>query len=283
MSLWQKKTSFKNIKPRKILGQNFLVDKNIIKKVIKTANLKPKDIVLEVGPGFGALTEKIILSAKKIVAVEKDDKLSKILQEKFEKFENIKIINKDILKLNISDIRPPKKARLQNYKLVANLPFYAGSRIIRMFLELKNPPEEMVLIVQKEVAQRICARPPRMNLLAVSVQALSKPKIISYVPKKCFKPKPKVDGAIIKIVPRKRKKKSKKRINYNDNDFFKIIKAGFSHPRKKLANNLSGELKLNKQKIVLLLSEQGIGPNQRAETLDIESWINLAKKIKKEK
>jgi len=248
------------IKPIKRLGQNFLINKKIIKKVINTANLKPQDTVLEIGPGMAALTQELIKKAK-VIAIEKDYRLYQILQQRFRDFKNIEIINQDALKYD------PK---IKNYKIVANLPFYITAPVIRKFLEIKNQPKEMVLIIQKEVAQRICAKPPDMNILALSVQIYSKPEIISYISKRSFSPVPKVDSAIIKITPHK---------NYriNKDDFFKIIKAGFSHPRKQLANNLAKGLKLNKEEINSLLKKNNINPKARAESLSINDWLQLIK------
>jgi len=253
------------IKPSKRLGQNFLIDKSVVKKVIKAAGLHSKDIVLEVGPGIGALTKEIAKKAGKIITVEKDPRMVEILMDNLKGFKNIEIINKDILKYNFQFSK--------KYKIVANLPFYITAPVIRKFLESKYPPEEMVLIVQKEVAQRICSKPPKMNILAVSVQFYAKPKIISYISRKSFWPSPKVDSAIIKIVPQKK---------YKDIDidlFFKVVKAGFAHPRKQLANNLTNGLKLNKQEVNDLLLKNNIKPSQRAETLAVQDWINLFNNI----
>ena len=133
------------------LGQNFLIDKSIVKKVIKTADIKPRETVLEIGPGFGALTQKIAKKAGKVIAVEKDPRMCQILKQTLKDFRNIEIINQDVLKFQIQNSK---------FKLVANLPFYITAPVIRKFLEAENPPKEMVLIIQKEVAQRICANPP---------------------------------------------------------------------------------------------------------------------------
>jgi len=265
------------IKPLKRLGQNFLIDKNVVKKVIKAAELHSKDIVLEIGPGIGALTKEIAKKAGKVTAVEKDPRMVETLRENLKGFKDIEIINKDILKYNFQFSK--------KYKIVANLPFYITAPVTRKFLESKYPPEEMVLIVQKEVAQRICSRPPKMNILAVSVQFYAKPKIISYISKKSFWPSPKVDSAIIKITPHTNC--AKLGLAQNKDKFFKIVKAGFSHPRKQLANNLINELamslpnrlKLNKQEVNDLLLKSGIKPSQRAETLTIQDWINLSNNI----
>ena len=256
------------IKPIKRLGQNFLIDKNVVKKVIKAAELHSKDIVLEVGPGIGALTKEIAKTAKKVIAVEKDPNMCQILKETLRDFKNVKIVKNDVLKFNNYSLLTT------HYKLIANLPFYITAPVIRKFLESKHPPKEMVLIVQKEVAQRICSKPPKMNILAVSVQFYAKPKIISYISKKSFWPSPKVDSAIIKIVPQKKHK------DIDIDLFFKIVKAGFAYPRKQLANNLSKMLKLDKKELSSLLLENNVKPTQRAETLTIRDWIKLSNMLK---
>ncbi len=269
-----------NIKPSKHLGQNFLIDKKVVKKIIKAANLKSTDTVLEIGPGLGALTKDLAKKVKQVIACEKDQKLCKILKEGLKDFKNIEIINQDILKSQITNYKSQtnSKFKIQNYKIVANLPFYIAAPVIRKFLETKFPPKEMVLLVQKEVAQRICQKPPRMNLLAISVQFYAKPEIVSYVSKKSFWPQPKVDSAIIKIVPQKK-------YNINKDLFFKVVKAGFSHPRKQLVNNLlalslPNGLKLNKDEINKLLLQNNICSTQRAETLTIHNWIKLTNMLK---
>lgn len=254
------------IKPIKHLGQNFLIDKTIISKLIKGAKLAKTDTVLEIGPGMGVLTQEIAKRVKKIIAVEKDPRMCKLLKERLRDFKNIEIINQDILKTDITRYG----LLITGYKVVANLPFYITAPVIRKFLEAKNPVQEMVLIIQKEVAQRICAKPPRMSILAVSVQFYSNVKILSYVSKKSFYPQPKVDSAIIRITP-------KRKYKINVDEFFKVVKAGFSQPRKQLANNLSKQLKLNKKELGSLLLDKGIKPTQRAETLTINNWIDLSK------
>jgi 16S rRNA (adenine1518-N6/adenine1519-N6)-dimethyltransferase len=158
---------------------------------------------------------------------------------------------------------------------VANIPYYLTSHLIRKFLELERKPKLIVLMVQKEVAQRICAKPPKMNLLAVSVQFYAKPEIISFVSKNCFWPRPKVDSAITKISNIKKQKATN-----NEKLFFEIVRAGFSHPRKQLINNLSKKLGRKKEEIKKLLSQLGISPKKRAEELSIEDWMKLTKLIK---
>ena len=261
------------IKPIKRLGQNFLIDKQVIKKVIQTANLQTKDVVLEIGPGTGALTQEIAKRVKKVIAVDEDINMCKILKQAIRDFKNVEIIQADILKILNS------KFLILNskYKVVANLPFYITAPTIRKFLESKNPPKEMTLIIQKEVAQRICANPPKMSILAVSVQFYANAKIISYISKKSFYPVPKVDSAIIKIIPRQFRVPDSRQFCER---FFRIVKAGFAHPRKQLANNLSKMLKLDKKELSSLLLKNNIKPTQRAETLSIKDWIKLSNMLK---
>jgi 16S rRNA (adenine1518-N6/adenine1519-N6)-dimethyltransferase len=263
------------IRPIKSMGQNFLINEEVIKRIIEAADLNPKDIILEIGPGIGTLTQEIAKKAGKVIAIEKDPKMVEILKKTLKNFNNIEIIQDDILKMQNTNLK------MQNdnvkFKIVANLPYYIVSPVIRKFLELtRTKPILMVLMVQKEVAQRICARPPDMSILAISVQFYAKPKIISYVSKKSFWPQPKVDSAIIII---KRKAKSEKR-KINKDLFFQIVKSGFSQPRKQLINNLTKRLKIDKIKIREWLLKSKIQPSQRAETLSIEDWVNLTKNYK---
>jgi 16S rRNA (adenine1518-N6/adenine1519-N6)-dimethyltransferase len=256
-------------RPSKGLGQNFLIDAHVLEKIIDEADIKPTDTILEVGPGIGTLTQKLAEHGGKIVAVEKDKKMIEVLKETLKDFKNVEILDDDILKLD------PKPYTLNPYKLVANIPYYLTSPLIRKFLESKNPPSEIILMVQKEVAKRICSNPPDMSLLAVSVQFYAKAKIVSYVSKNCFWPSPKIDSAIIKITPQKK-------YDVSPDLFFSVVKAGFSQPRKQLVNNLTtlksaDGVKLTKDKISAWLLQNNLKSNQRAETLTISDWINLTK------
>jgi len=252
------------ILPSKRLGQNFLIDKSALFEIIKASELKPADFVLEIGAGIGTLTLELAQRVKKVTAVEKDIKMVEVLKETLANQKNVEIIQQDILKSEL-----PKS--LKNYKIISNLPYYIVSPVIRKFLEAKNQPKLLVLMVQKEVAQRICSKPPDMNLLAISIQFYAKPEIVSCVPKQSFWPQPKVDGAIIKITPKKEKLKADKNL------FFKIARAGFSQPRKQILNNLSKSLKIEKERVKSWLLENKISPEQRAETLTLENWTSLAK------
>lgn len=263
------------IRPLKRLGQNFLVSKKALNVFINACDFKKNDVVLEIGPGLGTITQVIATKVKKVIATEKDKKMCEIMKQTLKDFENIEITNQDILKLKI----PISKSQCQNpkeYKMVGNLPFYITAPIIRKFLETKNQPKEMIFMIQKEVAQRICAKPPKMNLLAVSIQFYAKPKILSYLPKNSFWPQPKVDSAILRITPLINA--DKKLINANL--FFEIVRAGFAHPRKQLVNNLAKGLKKDKEKVAVWLLENSIKPEQRAETLSVQDWINLTKSLK---
>ena len=272
--------------PSKGLGENFLIDNSVLKKIIKAAELTKKDVILEIGPGIGNLTRELAHKAKRIIAVEKDPKLARILKETLKEFKNIQIIQGDILK--IQDTR----YKIQDtYKIVANLPFYIAAPVFRKFLEsCKVQPCTMTLMVQKEVAQRICASPakvfakqkfrrampPKMNLLAVSVQFYAEPEIISYVSKKSFWPEPKVDSAILKITPSGKKSTI---VGILPEEFFRVVKAGFSQPRKMLINNLSAKLRVKKGLIREILQKNHINPAQRPETLTIKDWVQIAKEF----
>jgi len=275
MNFWPLKKLLKKyqICPSKKLGQNFLINKGVIKKTLETAGLSAKDTVLEIGPGLGVLTQELAKRAKMVVAIEKDQNLARILNNelKIKKIGNVKIIEGDILKILKTRTLIPN-----SYKVVANIPYYLTSRLIRIFLETKNKPKEIILMVQKEVAQRICASPPDMNLLAVSVQFYAKPKIISFVSKKSFWPQPKVDSAILQMAPLI----NADRKPINADLFFKVVRAGFSQPRKQLINNLKGGLKIKREMAENWLLKNNIQPTQRAETLTVENWISLAKSFK---
>lgn len=251
-----------NIKPSKKLGQNFLVDRNVLKKIIHAANLNSDDIVLEIGPGLGVLTIELAKRVKKVIATEKDRRMCEILKKVLKNYKNVEIINKDILDVGYSTSHITT-SHIKHYKLVANLPYYITSPVIRKFLETKNKPELMILMVQKEVGQRICAK-FKMSLLSVAVQFYSKPEIISYVSKKSFYPQPKVDSAIIKITPKPIPK-------INTKKFFNLVKKGFSSKRKMLKNNL----RINES----ILEELRLNPKIRAENLSIQDWLKLFHKL----
>lgn len=268
---------FNNNKPliqlKKNLGQVFLKNKMFLSKIIKASEISSQDIVLEIGPGTGILTEALLQTNAKIIAVEKDPQLVKFLQEKFKNNKNLTIIEADIRDF-IKNHSVYTKYKLQNtdYKVIGNIPYYLTSHLIQLLLELKHQPKVIVLMIQKEVAQRIIAQPPKMNLLAVSVQFYAKPEIIAFVPKSAFWPQPKVNSAIIKLIPYHHP------IITNDakqSQFFQIVKAGFSHPRKLLISNLSQNLKIPKNQLQDIFYKLNLPLNIRAQNLSLKDWQNL--------
>jgi len=242
-----------------------LINRAASKKILKAAGIQSGDVILEIGPGIGNLTQELARAARKVIAVEKDRKMIEVLERTTKDLKNIKIIQGDILKINPGDydLKPGK------YKIIANLPYYITSPVIRKFLESGDQPEKMVLMLQKEVAQRIVAKPPNMSLLAVSVQFYAKPEIITFISKGSFWPQPKVDSAIIQITDIHKNKKVSRDI------FFKIVKAGFSQPRKQIINNFIRELKISREKIGQWLLRNGIDAKRRAETLELQEWLTL--------
>ena len=261
-----------DLRARKGLGQNFLVDGGILKKIAAAAELTPTDTVIEVGPGLGVLTETLVEQAGKVIAIELDNHLAEILKAHFSDSNKITIINEDVLKVNPVDIL----GKQTDYKVVANLPYYITSAVIRHFLEASVQPTMMILMVQKEVAKQITACPGEMSLLSVSVQLYGKPTLISSVSAHCFYPAPNVDSAILKIAVYPQAK-----VQTNDiTGFFDIVRAGFSANRKQLVNSLSNGLKVPKTDIMPLLAKAGIDLQRRAETLTIDEWGVLYKVFK---
>ncbi len=263
------------IKAKKSLGQNFLKDESVLNRIIASAKLSKEDMVIEIGPGQGALTEKLAEVCKKVIAIEIDDRLIEPLHDKFVEDKNIEIIHDDILKLNLPELieKELKENNVSSYKVVANIPYYITAPIIRLFLETKIPPTEVIFMVQKEVAERICAKKGEMSILAVSVQYYAKAEFLFTVFKESFDPVPKVDSAIIKITRNIEQEKISKE---ETKKFFRVVKSGFSAKRKTLINNLSNSLQLDKKEIEEKLLSLGFDANVRAQELGVEDWKNLA-------
>ncbi|MBU1045584.1 ribosomal RNA small subunit methyltransferase A [Patescibacteria group bacterium] len=262
-----------NISPSKKLGQNFLIDGGIIDKIIGFADLNNQDTVLEIGPGLGCLTQALAQKAKQVVAIEKDPKLLEVLKNNLRELDNVKIIFGDILGIEIQN--PNVKCQIKSkipisnkYKVVANLPYNIALPVIRRFIEATTPPQLMILMIQKEVAQKICGE--KSCLPKIAVEMFAKPEILFFVPKKSFFPEPKVDGAVIKISEiRDKNPKMDKEL------FFKIVKAGFAHPRKTILNNLSKELNIPKNDTAQWLEKANIPGPKRPEDLNLQEWIKL--------
>lgn len=255
-----------NAKPEKYLGQHFILSKNSLKKMAEAAEIKKFDTVIEIGPGLGTLTRELAETGANIIAVEKDYFMVEILKETMAGYKNVKTIKADAKKLL-------KTENGGKYKIVANLPYNAATFLIREWLESENPPELLVLMIQKEVAQRIMAVPPHSNLLATSVKFYADTKIIDYVKKELFWPKPKVDAAIIKIVP---KNPPAGRSQKTRNAFFAAVKAGFSQPRKQLLGNLAKNLNISREKIISIFKDLSISEQARAENLSLNDWQKLS-------
>ena len=270
-----------DLKILKSLGQNFLIDEKVLQRIVEVSDLKKEDVVFEIGPGFGTLTEELSEKCGKVIAIEKDKKLAELLKSRIK---NIEIINDDILKIKLKEFIK-KYSFNEKYKLVSNIPYYITSPIIKMFLESDIQPESITLLMQKEVAERICAKPGKLSVLALSVQVYGKPEIAGYVDKSSFYPEPKVDSAILKIKNIHRNViLNENMINYvSTKDLFKIIKIGFSSKRKKLVNNLSAGLHIEKIQSETILLKTGIDLNARAQELSLEEWRKLAILLKDQK
>jgi len=259
------------------LGQCFLNSKKIVRKIVEAAGIQKEDVILEVGPGRGILTEELLKYAKKVIAVEKDKRLTDFLTVKFGpeiKRGSFILIEGDIFKISnfqfliSKQILNSKSQILNNYKIVANIPYYITSRFLRNFLTAENQPQKMILMLQKEVARRICVKPPKMNLLAISVQAYGEPKILFNVPRKYFSPSPKVDSAVVKI-----ENISKKFFHLQtrrEKEFFKLVKTGFRHKRKLLLNNLR-QFK-DRQTLEEIFKHCEIPLKSRSENLSLSNW-----------
>jgi 16S rRNA (adenine1518-N6/adenine1519-N6)-dimethyltransferase len=253
-----------DLRARKGLGQNFLVDGSILKKIAAAAELKSSDTVIEVGPGLGVLTETLVEQAGKVIAIELDNNFADILKAHFTDSTKVTVINEDVLKTNPAEIL----GKETDYKVVANLPYYITSAVIRHFLEASAKPAMMILMVQKEVAKQITAQPGEMSLLSVSVQLYGKPTMVSKVSAHSFFPAPNVDSAILKIEVYPHPKVQTDDIV----KFFNIVRAGFSANRKQLVNSLANGLKVPKSEIIPVLEQAGIALQRRAETLTIDEW-----------
>jgi len=265
-----------NIKPQHSLGQNFLINSNIYEEIINKSELKKEDLVLEIGPGFGFLTSRLARKSKKVIAVDLDKSITDVLKIALvsQEIENVEIINENILDFDSSDYFEKIK---DNYKIVANLPYNITSIFLRKFLSHPSKPDLMVLLLQKEVAERIVAKPGKMSLLSLSVQYYSEPELIEIVKNDNFWPSPKVDSAIIKL----RIKKSFILKEKEEDVFFRLLKFGFSSKRKMLKNNLSNALKISSLEIEKRLLENGLDAKVRAQNLGLNDWEKLFGAFKK--
>ena len=254
--------------PRKRLGQNFLTDPVALERIVMAADLSAGDVVLEVGAGVGTLTRPLARQAKRVIALELDDDLVEILREQTADLPNVEILHGDVLRFSPSGFSP------RGYKLVGNLPYYITSAVLRHFLEGEPRPRLMVVTVQREVAERIVARPGEMSLLAVSVQFYGQPRVVARIPAGAFYPPPKVDSAVVRIdvcdrpIPLLGKE-------VDEVAFFRVVRAGFSQKRKTLRNSLSAGLGLSPAIVGESLERAGVDPRRRAETLGLREWARV--------
>lgn len=249
------------------LGQHFLTDKITLKKMVELLNIDKNDTVIEIGPGHGELTDELRIKNEelRIIAIEKDEKLVQFLRQKFVADKNIEIIHGDALKTLPSLIRNP------NYKVIGNIPYYITGYLLRTLGELDNKPSLIVLTTQREVAERICAEPPQMNLLSASIQVWAEPKIEMIIKRGLFSPPPKVDSAVIRLVV--------KEPTIEGEIYYPFIKTLFKQPRKTILNNLVSGTDLNKNEIAARLAKAGIDPNARPQNLTVNKIKNLSNEL----
>ena len=264
-----------DLRARKGLGQHFLIDGEVLKLITSAAELTPTDVIVEVGPGLGVLTKELARQAGWVIAIELDNKLAALLKQTLASFDNVTIINEDVLRIEPGALLNQPKARfpqaIDSYKVVANLPYYITSPVLRHFLEASDKPQIMIVMVQKEVAEAIVAKPGQMSLLSVSVQFYGEPKIISYVPAQSFYPAPEVDSAILRIdlYPQPAVAVT------DEGSFFELVRAGFTARRKQIVNSLAQGLGRAKGEVLSLLERADIVSQRRAETLTLEEWARL--------
>lgn len=253
--------------PRKRLGQNFLRDRSYLRVLLDAADLRREDEALEIGAGTGVLTEAILHRARRVVAIELDDSLFKLLQSQLTAEPNLELWHGNALEFD------PGTSFVGPYKLFGNIPYYITGPLIRRFLEVERKPTVLIFMVQREVAERIIARPGHLSILGVSVQYYADADIVARVPARAFYPVPKVDSAILRLRPKMESP------TVDPDTFFPVVKAGFSMKRKQLGNSLSAGLHLSRDGVRDFLRQAGIDETRRAETLSVAEWEALTRVI----
>lgn len=251
--------------PKKSLGQHWLRDRGVLSHIADCAEITKNDTVLEIGPGLGTLTSELLRRAGKVIAVEFDPELARKLPSQFPG-KNLDVVTSDILSYDLSDLPT-------GYKVVANVPYYITSKIVQMLMTAANKPSISVLLVQKEVAERLAAGPGNMSILAISAQMFADVTLGDTVKAELFTPPPKVDSQVVILKTRQ----APFLTDISEVDFFRVVKAGFSSKRKKLRSSLAGGLNLSKTEVEQLLTKAQINPDSRAETLDLASWVRLTR------
>lgn len=268
-----------NITASKSLGQNFLINDDIINKTIEASNISKEDLIIEIGPGLGTLTCKLLEKAKKVIAIELDKRMIEILKERFSLYSNFEIINEDVLKVNLKELIEKEKTenKIKEVKIVANLPYYITTPIIMKLLEDKLDIESITVMVQKEVAKRLTALPGEKlaGAITYSVQYYCEPKEIVEVQKESFIPAPEVESEVIKLVLRKERPVKIK----DEKIFFNLIKVSFMQRRKTFINGVSNSGLVEKQKLKTILQEMNLSENIRGENLTLEQFAQISNKI----
>jgi 16S rRNA (adenine1518-N6/adenine1519-N6)-dimethyltransferase len=278
------------LKPSALVGQNFLVDETVLSRIVAAASPRAGENVLEIGPGFGVLTERLLAAGSRVLAVEKDRRLASCLQKRFAGQPNLKLMAGDILRISNEDLTrafltwpEPGKAGQSSptYRLIANLPYQITGKVIRKFIsDNEFKPTGLAVLLQKEVAERICAKVGHLNLLAIAVQLYGKPKIEFCIPRKAFFPIPKVDSALVQI----RQISGKPAYPIRDiKKFWRVLKASFSAPRKQIHNNLSAGLAIDAKLVRKILDKAKIVPQVRPQVVSIEQWAGLVAAIDEER
>ncbi len=266
-----------DLKAKKSLGQHFLVDKGVLHRIVLAADLTPEDVVIEIGPGLGVLTKELAKRAGRVMAVEADSGMASALKELAADSNNIAVVNADVLQIDPGSLATEMGLAdiSGRYKVVANIPYYITSAILRYFLEAPCKPAMMVVMVQKEVGKAIVAEPGDMSVLAVSVQFYGKPVIVGHVPSRSFYPPPKVDSVILRIDVYEQPRVSVAKAS----EFFRAVRAGFSAPRKQLRNSLAQGLGISGPESAEMLEKAKIDPRRRAETLELQEWARICEEI----
>jgi 16S rRNA (adenine1518-N6/adenine1519-N6)-dimethyltransferase len=264
------------IRPAKSLGQHFLQDRAVVERTVRAAGLSPDDVVIEVGPGLGVMTRRLVEVSGRVIAVEIDRRLATRLRQQFEGIDKLGVVEADAARAAPQELLELGGANEDtSYLMAGNLPYNAGAAIVRNFLEARRPPRTMVVMLQREVAENMVAEPGDLGLLGVSVQVYARPKKLFNVPPRAFYPPPRVTSSVVRLdllaeplVPSGERER-----------FFKVLRAGFSAPRKQLRNTLAQGLGMEPAGVAAALESAGIDPRQRPQELSVQDWLRLARCI----